>query len=101
MNKYTYTILVKMSMDIALTQVYIIAIPSKTKQEGVLKMKKGHLFSAIMRLIDKHSAFLQSHGWSKWAVRDHSPVHAVLVKLAFYAQRAECSGLKAERRAAV
>lgn len=64
-------------------------------------MKKKSMFYTLMWLKDKHSAFLQSHGWSKWAVRDHSPVHAVLVKLAFYAQRAECSGLKAERRAAV
>lgn len=49
-------------------------------------MKKKSMFYALMWLKDRHSAFLQSLGLSKWAVRDYSPVHLILVKLAFYAQ---------------
>lgn len=59
------------------------------------------MFYILMKMMDKHSAFLQSLGFSKWAIRDCSPVHAVLVKLAFYARRSECSEFNAQRRAAV
>lgn len=45
------------------------------------------LFYKIMWLVDKHSAFLQSLGFSKWAVRDYSPVHILLSKLAFHILR--------------
>lgn len=44
-----------------------------------MKLKIYHI---IMRLMDAHSAVLQSFGVSKWDIRDYSIVHAILVKLA-------------------
>ena len=41
-------------------------------------------FEIVMGLMDAHSAALQALEVSKWDVRDHSPVHALLVKFAFY-----------------
>lgn len=41
-------------------------------------------FEAVMKLMGAHSAALQALGFSKWDVRDHSPVHALLVKVAFH-----------------
>lgn len=47
------------------------------------------MFKIIMKIKSKHSAFLQSIGFSKDFVRNYSPIHALLVKLAFYASRKE------------
>lgn len=45
---------------------------------------KNKLFHLVMKAKSAHSAALQALGFSKWAVRDHSPIHALLVKLPFH-----------------
>lgn len=45
---------------------------------------KRKAFEATMKLMSAHSAALQALGFSKWDVRDYSPVHALLVKIAFH-----------------
>ena len=47
--------------------------------------KKTRMYYTAMRAMSKHSDFLRSIGFSKDFIRNYSPIHALLVKLAFYA----------------
>lgn len=42
------------------------------------------MFKLIMKIKNKHSVLLQSLGLSKEFVRNYSPIHALLVKLAVF-----------------
>ncbi len=44
---------------------------------------KAKLFKIVMKMKSDHSAALQALGFSKWAIRDHSPIHKVLTIVAF------------------
>lgn len=44
-------------------------------------MRKA-LFTVAMKAINAHSALLQAIGYTKWQVRDYSPLHHVLVAIA-------------------
>lgn len=41
------------------------------------------MFKAIMKIKSAHSALLQSVGFSKNFIRDHSPIHKLLTSVAF------------------
>ena len=45
---------------------------------------KEKMFKLTMKAKSAHSAALQALGFSKWFIRDHSPVHALLTKVAFH-----------------
>ena len=51
--------------------------------------KKPRMYYTAMRAMSKHSDFLRSIGFSKDFIRNYSPIHALLVKLAFYAWHKE------------
>lgn len=44
---------------------------------------KNKMFKAAMYLMNAHSAALQALGFSKWDIRDHSPIHSLIVLIAF------------------
>lgn len=44
---------------------------------------KEKMFKTVMKMVDRHSAALQSLGFSKWFVRDHSLIHRSLVYVAY------------------
>ncbi len=44
---------------------------------------KTKLFKIVMELKSNHSAALQALGFSKWAIRDYSPIHKLLTIVAF------------------
>ncbi len=44
---------------------------------------KTKLFKIVMKMKFNHSAALQALGFSKWAVRDFSPIHKALTVVAF------------------
>lgn len=44
---------------------------------------KSKMFKAAMYLMNAHSAGLQALGFSKWDIRDHSPIHKLIVLIAF------------------
>ena len=41
------------------------------------------MFETVMKIKNAHSAALQALGFSKWFIRDHSPIHRLLVYVAF------------------
>ena len=41
------------------------------------------IFNTTMKLQAAHSALLQKLGFSKWFIRDYSPLHSLLVKVNF------------------
>ncbi len=44
---------------------------------------KAKLFKIVMKMKSSHSAALQALGFSKWAIRDCSPIHKMLTIVAF------------------
>ena len=56
---------------------------------------KNKMFQIVMKMMAAHSAALQALGFSKWAVRDHSPIHTLLVKMAFHLGRSMREGVVA------
>lgn len=44
---------------------------------------KKKIFDAMMNATSAHSAALQRLGLTKWQVRDHSPIHRLLVYITF------------------
>ena len=56
---------------------------------------KNKMFKIVMKMMAAHSAALQALGFSKWAVRDHSPIHTLLVKVAFHLGRSMREGVVA------
>ena len=56
---------------------------------------KNKMFKIVMKMMAVHSAALQALGFSKWAIRDHSPVHALLTKAAFHLARQMGKGVVA------
>ena len=44
---------------------------------------KAKLFKIVMKMKSNHSAALQALGFSKWAIRDYSPIHKLLTIVAF------------------
>lgn len=44
---------------------------------------KKKLFEIVMKMKSSHSAALQALGFSKWFIRDHSPIHKLLTSVSF------------------
>lgn len=44
---------------------------------------KKKMFEFTMAAKSNHSAMLQSLGFSKWFIRDHSPIHKLLTHISF------------------
>lgn len=44
---------------------------------------KTMMYKTVMNAKSAHSALLQSLGFSKWFIRDHSPIHKLLTTAAF------------------
>lgn len=44
---------------------------------------KKKMFEVVMKVKSTHSAALQALGFSKWFIRDHSPLHHLLTVAAF------------------
>lgn len=44
---------------------------------------KNMMYKTVMNAKSAHSALLQSLGFSKWTIRDRSPIHKLLTAAAF------------------
>lgn len=44
---------------------------------------KKQMFETLMKAKSAHSALLQSLGFSKWTIRDRSPIHKLLTSVTF------------------
>lgn len=44
---------------------------------------KKQMFETLMKAKSAHSAALQALGFSKWFIRDHSPIHKLLTSVSF------------------
>lgn len=54
--------------------------PPTNKEVNTVKKK---MFEIVMKAKSAHSAALQALGFSKWAIRDRSPIHHLLTVAAF------------------